>query len=133
MKDLKSALAWVVTAALLVMFLFHTMGAMQVHENSTILLRAPACPLSAEVSEDHTCRVHGSVSRSFTSSEVIITLDDNSSLWIDRKDLLGYSHPDGSVRYTPFGKVGALLVGLVILVVGGWLLAGAPRPGKAQA
>lgn len=133
MNDLKSALAWVVTATLLVMFLFHAMGAMQVHENSTILLRAPACPLSAEVSEDHTCRVRGSVSRSFMSNEVVITLDDNSSLWIDPKDLLGYSHPDDSVRYAPFGKVGAMLVGLFILRVGGWLLAGAPRPSKAEA
>lgn len=132
MKDLKSALVWVVTAALLVMVLFHTMGAMLVYENSTILLRSPACPLSIEMSEGGTCRVHGSVSRSFMTSEVVITLDDKSTLWIDRKDLLGYSHPEGGVRYEPFGKAGAMMVGFFILLVGGWLLAGAPRKGKVQ-
>ncbi len=133
MKDLKNALAWVVTAVLLVMFLFHTMGAMVIHEDSTILLRSAACPRFAEVDENHTCRVHGSVSRSFTTSEVVITLDDKSSLWIDRKDLVGYSHPDGSVRYEPFGKGGAMFIGILILLAGGWLLSGAPRPGNVHA
>lgn len=128
MRDLKDFVVWVVTAGLLVMFLFHTMGSMLVHDSADILLRAPACPLSATVDEYHTCRVHGSVSRSFMTSEVEVTLDDKSVLWIDRKDLVGYSHPTGSVRYEPFGKFFAVVVGLFILAVGGWLLMGAPRP-----
>ena len=132
MKDLKSAFIWVVTAALLVMIFFRAMGAMLVHDNSTILLRSPACPLSAEVDDNHLCRVHGSVSRSFTTSEVVITLDDKSSLWVNPKDLAGYSHPDNSVRYEPFGKVGTVCAALFILLVGAWMLAGAPRPGRVR-
>jgi hypothetical protein len=132
MRDLKGAFIWVVTAALLVLFLFRVMEAMLVHDNSTILLRSRACPLSAEVDDNHLCRVHGSVSRSFTTSEVVITLDDKSSLWINPKDLVGYSHPDNSVRYEPFGKVGAMCVALFILLVGAWMLAGAPRPGRVS-
>ena len=101
---------------------------MLVHDNSDILLRARACPMSAQVDQDQTCTVHGSVSRSFMTNEVVIKLDDGSELWLDRKDLLGYSHPTGSVRYEPFGKFFAIVAGLFILAIGGWLLIGAPRP-----
>jgi hypothetical protein len=113
-------------------FLFHTMGAMLVHDDADILLRAPACPLAATIDRYHSCRVHGSVSRSFTTNEVEITLADKSVLWIDPKDLLGYSQPTDSVHYEPFGKYFVLGVGLLILAVGGWLLVGAPTRSKSR-
>lgn len=117
-NKLGNLVAWIFGMFVMLFITFRVMGVMQVKDDAQIILSKYACPLNVMREANGSCVVTGSLSRNFIFGEVEITLADKSMLLVRQQDVLGYSAPTDSTRYEPFGKYGALLIGLLIIGIG---------------
>jgi hypothetical protein len=125
MKSVRTFILWVGAMCLAIMLTLQTMRAMLVHDDATIFLAAPVCSAFSKPVKDGFCTVQGSVSYNFVGSDVEINLANNSLVLINEKYVHGLAYTSGSARYEPFGKAGAVIVAILILLMPNWLLLGA--------
>jgi hypothetical protein len=116
-KEIASWIVIIGSIALSFVLSCRAMNAMMVHDNAHIFLSTQACPVPPK--KEGFCEVTGSLTRSFLTEEVEITLADGSLLLVPSDSLQGYATSGADpVRYLPFGKFLSGVIGMLILLAG---------------
>ncbi len=125
---MRSILAVLLLAVFSLMASFRLMATMMVHQNATVTLAKQYCPATWP-SDGASCSMVGDVSRTFVAEETRIVSKSGQEWFIAPTTPATILYKADQVRYEPFGKVVAALLGLLVLVgpMGLWLLYDALR------
>lgn len=98
------------------------MNAMLVHDDARIVLSTQACPVKLDA--DGVCVVSGSLSHELMTGDAQIGLKDGSVVTVPTASVRSAMWSGDSGRYEPFGKIGAMAIGLAILFAGAFFAIG---------
>lgn len=92
------------------------MNAMLVHDDARIVLSTQACPIKLDA--DGVCVVSGSLSHELLTGDAQIGLKDGSVVMVPTESVRSAMWNGDNSHYEPFGKIGAMAIGLAILFAG---------------